>query len=349
MLKTIDDVSGYEIEITSDCNAACPLCARTERKYKHFGNESITLAEFKQIFSDPKTISGKAFDFCGVFGDPIVHPEFLDICKFVSDNGASRITISTNGGYNTIEWWKQLAKIPCLAVEFCIDGYEETNHLYRRNVVWNVVKRNLDAFVAEGGEAIWIYIPFAHNEHEIEIAKAYADRLNIKFKLRKSGRNLVNEGKTYAVKHKKQSDNITIKRSTVDKDRSVSELKKIKNTTNDNKEFLHEKSKTISCKHLNWKQLFIGADKRLYPCCYIYDYSQLIRNRDDLPNKFFRDNEPDWNNLLKHSVESILRTDSFVKLADAWSPYNEYFIRHCLNSCGDNASSRNISETVNKK
>ena len=66
-----------ELEITSDCNAACPGCARTLNKDKLEIN-SFSLTDLQRIFPT-QDYTGYEFKFCGVLGDPIVNPDFLDM------------------------------------------------------------------------------------------------------------------------------------------------------------------------------------------------------------------------------------------------------------------------------
>ena len=75
--NTIDE---YQLEITTYCNAACPQCPRNNNgsginphlKLEHLSRNVIDSAfpadlcgRLRQIF------------FCGSYGDPIMHPDFL--------------------------------------------------------------------------------------------------------------------------------------------------------------------------------------------------------------------------------------------------------------------------------
>jgi hypothetical protein len=65
-------------------------------------------------------------------------------------------------------------------VTFSIDGLEDTNHLYRRNVNWNLLIENVKSFIDAGGTAVWDYLIFKHNEHQIDQAKQYSIDLGFK-------------------------------------------------------------------------------------------------------------------------------------------------------------------------
>ena len=77
-------------------------------------------------------------------------------------------------------------------VIFAIDGLEDTNHLYRVNTNFNKIMENAKAFINAGGLARWDFIAFAHNEHQIEEAKALAEQMGfVKFRYKKSNRYVI--------------------------------------------------------------------------------------------------------------------------------------------------------------
>ena len=79
-----NSIDEYQLEITSYCNAACPQCPRNNNgegvnprmPLCHLSRDVIdrafpvdVCARLRQIF------------FCGSYGDPIMHPDFLDILR----------------------------------------------------------------------------------------------------------------------------------------------------------------------------------------------------------------------------------------------------------------------------
>ena len=78
------NIKKYELEITANCNAECPLCARTEMGLPLRGNKEITLENIKHIFPTRESCDGKEFKLCGVLGDPIINSECLEICEYLS-------------------------------------------------------------------------------------------------------------------------------------------------------------------------------------------------------------------------------------------------------------------------
>ena len=62
-----------------------------------------------------------------------------------------------------------------LTVVFGIDGDEETNHLYRKNVDWKTLQKNWRAYISSGGRAGWQFIVFKWNQHQITDIKKLSE------------------------------------------------------------------------------------------------------------------------------------------------------------------------------
>jgi hypothetical protein len=84
--------------------------------------------------------------------------------------------LHSNGSLRNTSWWTELAMLVGTNgyARFAIDGMEDTNAIYRRNTEWAKIMANARAFIAAGGRAEWDFIVFAHNEHQIEAARALA-------------------------------------------------------------------------------------------------------------------------------------------------------------------------------
>lgn len=167
-------IDEYQIEITSYCNAACPQCPRNLNGYginEHMPLVHLSRQVLNQTFDHDLCQRLRQIFFCGSYGDPIMHPDFLDILRdFRAKNPTLWLYFHTNGGVHDPEYWAEIANI--LAgygqVDFGIDGLEDTLHLYRRNVKYHKVIDNAQAFIRAGGRAQWNFIVFKHNEHQVE-------------------------------------------------------------------------------------------------------------------------------------------------------------------------------------
>ena len=186
----LNSIRTIMLDYTSKCNALCLRCARNiDGKYL---NKNMPLADmpwevFEKFFTE--TINSfDRIDYCGNFGDPILHPDLIkglqwlyanedhDKRKKIEDNRPGLlINIATNGGVNSPAWWKELAYTLNAStsdqpgqVTFGIDGLEDTNDLYRRQVSWKRLMENVEAFIGAGGQAIWQFIIFEHNAHQLK-------------------------------------------------------------------------------------------------------------------------------------------------------------------------------------
>lgn len=340
------DYNRIEIELSSDCNAACPLCVRTQVGMSHYGNNNISIDQFKRIFPDKAAIEGKQFLLVGVSGEPVVAPDFMPIVKYISKHNPAYIIINTNAGINSVQFWKELASVPHVEVEFSIDGHRETNHIYRVNVKWENIERNITAFSNAGGTGRWIFIPFKHNECEFNIAVNHAAELGFEFEKRSSGRNAIEIKKPITTKDRKTDNVHTI--SLPEVYTNTNNVSNINSAIQDYKtkrqtEKLRILKNTINCKHLSNKSLYISADLKLWHCCYMHDY-YIHANYKNVPTVF----PTNFNDLTQYSITDILQSDPYTKLQEYWDPDSNKFILKCLKSCGDNAAYKNTYEKIDK-
>ena len=160
-------IDEYQIEITSYCNAACPQCPRNQSGgavNPLLPLEHLDLNLLDKSFPTELVSRIRQIFFCGSYGDPIMHPEFLDICEmFRKKNPTVWLYIHTNGSVRTPEWWQKLAMIinGYGKIDFGIDGLSDTNHLYRRNTNFDKIIQNATAYINAGGKAQWNFIVFA--------------------------------------------------------------------------------------------------------------------------------------------------------------------------------------------
>jgi len=270
----------------------------------------ISLEQFKTWFSPEFLKKIRVLLFCGVHGDPCIAQDTLEITEYVVKNSPNtHILFNTNGGMRNPEWWSKLGNILKTKedhwVTFSIDGLEDTNHIYRRNVKWDKLMANVKAFIAAGGRAHWDYLIFKHNEHQIEEARQLAETLGfasfipkkalgvddgkdlypmgalnkegsldyiIEAPLDPKNRNLENYGKIGGV---------SAHPFTLDEYKKQKEKKLIQKYHKwsyeriyevlDNNKYLKENTCEIRCKSLreNTVEIFIDNYGNVLPCCYV--------------------------------------------------------------------------------
>ena len=194
------DIYYLHLEISNLCNAACPCCPRfnsnTPLPSKHLPLGYIDLKSFKEWFPPEILKRIRRLNFCGNHGDPGTNPDFPEIVEYCAEHSSyESFSFHTNGGMLNPSFWTKLAKA-CNKVKskervkpvFSIDGLEDTNHIYRRNVKWDKLMKNVKAFNEVRNPKVhttWDFLVFKHNEHQLEKARKLSMELrfkNIEFK-----------------------------------------------------------------------------------------------------------------------------------------------------------------------
>lgn len=341
----LDNIKKIELEITSNCNAACPGCARTQNP-DILEIHSLTLADIKRIFPTPEHIKNKQFKFCGVLGDPAFNSECVDMVEYFTSFGGY-CQLSTNGGIQNYEWWQRLGKLSNrtrkVDVVFCVDGHKETNHIYRVNTVFDVIERNMAAYAKAGGTGTWMFIVFDHNEHELSAAEKHAKSLGFKFATRTGMRNSIHDW--VAVVRKKTEGKVVKEKvvitTTGEKEHSkkeqVRELQEfIEKPTEEKKA---EVLNSIVCKLIHEGEIFIAADQTMWPCCFLWD--SYFKNKEDIRQKL-SDYSPGWNSLKTNTINEILANEWFDEtLTLSWDPNHNKHLDRCIRTCAKNKAYQN--------
>jgi MoaA/NifB/PqqE/SkfB family radical SAM enzyme len=256
-----DELYKIEIELTTKCQAHCPMCSRNFHglvENKNIKKIEWTVTDFKKIINQDVLDNVKVLSFCGSYGDPLVCKDLLDIIFYVKENSNVEIRINTNGSLHTPKWWKKLAEtLPKHVVVFGIDGFKNTHEKYRIGTNFDKIIENATAFIKAGGNAAGQFINFKHNEHEYNDLKNY---------LKNIGFNSV-----FKINPDRFRDNLfTVL------DSSGNRLYDLESTNEQVISFkdsdIHNIIKNqniidINCRSIKQKEIYIDAYKHLYPCC----------------------------------------------------------------------------------
>jgi MoaA/NifB/PqqE/SkfB family radical SAM enzyme len=199
--------------------------------------------------------------FCGTLGDPCASKLISGQLKVIRD-GKLNLNLHTNGSLRDTDWWDSLAKDfgDKLVVWFAIDGLEDTHTIYRQATNWNKIIENAKSFIDAGGNAIWQFIPFAHNEHQIRDCMKMAKALGFsKFEFVK---NALYYEKAYDYRTGQPMDIRPWSKHKQQWKRKGQILHKITGAVNKNK--VEKKN----CMHLALSSLFLNASGVITPCCY---------------------------------------------------------------------------------
>jgi MoaA/NifB/PqqE/SkfB family radical SAM enzyme len=252
MQMDLNNIAGFHIEPTNMCTLKCPGCARTrfiDQWPSHWKNHNIDAdALFKFLNID---LTNKKINFCGNYGDPIYHPEFINIIKEFKIRGAV-VTIVTNGSYRKPEWWQELCNLLTAhdRVIFSIDGIPENFTDYRVNADWSSIKSGIDVCVLSQAQIIWKYIPFKFNQNDINTARKLSLDLGMNF---------------FNVEYSDRFDNETnhLKPDNVMLGPRYTQQVNFKN---------HQIPTTIDSNCKNKREHYISAEGFYMPCCYIGDH-----------------------------------------------------------------------------
>jgi ribosomal protein L32 len=178
----LDKIAGFHLEPTNKCTLKCPRCARTkfidQFGMSHWQNTDLNLSDV-QNFLDID-LSGKNFNLCGNYGDPIYYDDLFDLVSWIKSKSAS-VIISTNGSYRTDVWWRTLSELLDQhdTVIFAVDGIPDNFTQYRINADWKSIETGMSILARTPIRTQWAYIPFAYNEHDIDQARVLSEYMGI--------------------------------------------------------------------------------------------------------------------------------------------------------------------------
>lgn len=327
------DITKVHLEITQRCQAACPMCDRNENgglDNRHITNAELSLEDCKRIF-DPEFIAQlNTMYMCGNLGDPIVARDTLEVFKYFRQHNPNIwLSMNTNAGAKDVDWWQELAQVFGRngAVIFSVDGLEDTNHLYRQNVVWSNVERNMQAFIAAGGRARWEFIIFGHNEHQTERAKELADLWGCeRFRLKKSGRFFTASSKpkdVHQARNRKgeQTQAIAKPSKTENINLALLKQKEIEKTYGSMKEYYN--SCNIKCKVAETKDIFITAEGLLMPCCWtagrMYKWWHSDYRAEQIWEHIDRAGGKGAIDVINNSLEDVMNGSLLKSIEQSWS------------------------------
>ena len=330
------DIRDVHLEISSLCNASCPWCPRTFWGYPYNGGypeTNLSLESAQLIFSRDFLKQLTSIRINGNFGDIVMNPAGADIVDyFFEHNPHLAVSVSTNGGARDRQFWTQLAQTPA-TVLFCIDGLEDTHHLYRQNTVWATVIRNAQIFIAAGGRAVWKMIRFDHNQHQIDQCRQLSQELGFAdFELIDDGRNTApvfdrNGQLTHVLGnytgprefkmlfHKKTTDTVLLEDIATDR----------------------MPYKSMACQTQILKSIYIAATGDVSPCCFTGFYPKTY-GRGQYHEAANAQLIPliAKNNALEHSLQECVEWFELVENSWKFETYQQGRLIICDDNCGQN-------------
>jgi MoaA/NifB/PqqE/SkfB family radical SAM enzyme len=358
----------FHLELTTKCNSACPICPRfiigTPVRTSNIELWEITIDHIKKWYSSEFIQKIGSMNICGNFGDPIVCKDLYEIVEYFHTNNKSmNIDIRTNGGAKPVEFWEKLGKLSKnskqkLRVVFSVDGLEDTNDLYRRNVKWDILDRNIRTFTDNGGFGVQEFLIFNHNEHQIEDVIQQNKDWKLEYITFKQAYGFEdwtsNKTRPFAVYDKDGNLEYTLKpsmkynNSTMEYDSDTSHIKEYIEIHDDkftskplpikyeNHEFLEsgEVSCLASTAHGGNLEVYVNSNGDVRPCCHT-GVEVDVDNHSDLSIQLRQILSPrDLFNLNTSNFETIFKLFD-QKFVDKWdSTHKDGRCIKCSLQCG---------------
>ena len=367
-------VKRLHIELSSRCNASCPACSRNYAGGPVVSDLELTdlsLEDIKRIVPVEIAKNLVSINYCGNVGDPGMAPDLIPILEYFREHSPNIVQqIRTNGGMRNEKFWIKLGEFfkkqpppknndlfSKAGVVFSVDGLEDTNHIYRRGVIWDKVWRHMNAYASTGAWGVWEWLVFEHNQHQVPEAREIARKLGLEFIIKnpmgfgeyedqKHGMTVYNKEGDYEytiwpANHKGEKKGPPY-------GNKVSFSYASKKSIPIMPEFARdlEKNSEIVCKSLvnkQYKEIYISANGYMLPCCFLggvfgqfhtsysrYQFNQMVH---EYGLEVF--------NLKDKSILDVINGEEFSKFfLDNWKKekIEDGKLLFCLEVCGEKSA-----------
>jgi len=268
-------IKWLQVENTTKCNAWCPGCGRNKDGYGLADNlviQDLDLDKFEQVLKQFTRL--QTVQFCGTYGDTAAAGNALDQIR-LAKRYVNHIQIHTHGGLRNTDWWTELAYILAGSehrVWFALDGLKGVHEIYRQGTDFDKAIENAQAFISAGGHAVWQFIPWAHNEHQMMDCLRLSQTM--KFKKFHVIRNV---RKDFHARDYKTGEPIDIQPWSQD-------------TANNKYEQSNRTVSWADCRHLTEPSVYLNANGQLSPCCFfnthraVDDFESLANIKIEIEN-----------------------------------------------------------------
>lgn len=340
------DVRVVHIELTTSCNAACPMCPRNiygGRDNPTLPPAELTLSDIQLILTPQFLRQLKLVYMCGNYGDPMVAKDTLPILQYLRDtNPPITLGFHTNGGARPEDWWRRLARVVTYC-RFGIDGLADTNAVYRRNTRWTTIMRSVRAFISAGGRAEWDFLVFRHNEHQVAEARELAKTMGFaSFNVKRTGRFFSPDSgqhiSNYPILNKEDQKVGTIEEPTLAHWRNPILQRLTTHLGGADGYVPYLNTTEIRCKVAAQKSLYLSAEGLVTPCCWLGSFYRLYRGKGNGTELLERiPAGKDALDARKHGLAAIVNGPVFQRIIpESWHRPSiaEGRLEHCARVCG---------------
>jgi MoaA/NifB/PqqE/SkfB family radical SAM enzyme len=332
----IHEVREVHLELSTNCNASCPLCPRNYFGYPYnagYPDAELSLENIQTIFSPEFVSQLHCIRINGNLGDFMLAHDGISIVNyFRQHNPTAIIDISTNGSARNAKFWADLAQARP-RVFFALDGLADTHHLYRKDTQFDTVIKNAQTFINAGGHAVWKMVRFDHNQHQIDHCREMSQQLGFKeFELEDHGRDdgpvFDRNGTleyTIGSRHPKPKESVMFYLSR----QQYYGSKKMYFSEQSPRSHMNCKTKGPD------KTIYVAANGEVYPCCwtgfYPRTYDHTLRHGNDRIKELLGEFD---NNALNRPLAECLAW--FKQIERSWTAktLNEGLPHICNRECG---------------
>ena len=336
-------ITTLHLELTTKCNANCIQC------HRNMGGSDINpdlplcelfLDDIRRILPPEFLRTLQSVKICGSYGDALVARDTLDIFQYLrAANADLRLDFHTNGSGRDSSWWQALAECGVI-VTFAIDGLRDTNHLYRRGTSWDRIMDSVDSFVKHEGVAVWSFIAFEHNEHEIAEARQLCFALGFRrFLVKRTSRffrdGVMRSSVPVRVRNGEELYTIAPPITPTLQHRGVMQMAALLGSGEELEQELAET--VISCKALEEGSIYINSQGLMFPCCYlgaIYPRPGTTWNRDFVSLIKRLPTGAGMISLATNSIDDVLSCDLFTDIIPRSWEQGEQRLSTCAQTCG---------------
>jgi MoaA/NifB/PqqE/SkfB family radical SAM enzyme len=281
----------------------------------------MKLEQAKSIFNTEFLLQLKQILINGNYGDFVTAQDGLKIVEYFKQvNPKLQIEISTNASARP-NIWRRLGELG-VQVDFRIDGLQDTHKLYRQKTDFDAIIKNASEFISAGGYAVWMFILFDHNRHQVDQARKMASELGFReFRPIDHGRSVM----PVFSDDKKLSHVIGAYQDETDFDTLYGRRMKYHEINTS------EPNYNIDCYAKKRNEIYISASGEVYPCCWLgfYPMNNLNRPSNTQLRPLIKKNS-----ALEYGIEESIQW--FNEIEKTWSKdsVENGKLYECNRTCG---------------
>ena len=321
MTEYVSNPKKLQLEISSMCNALCLGCVRTDTFNFNQSKPFISKKNIVEVSTIVKLLSSslmstvETLEFCGTIDEPLMHPDFFEILESAFDiNPNYKIIIHTNASIRSTKDWARLATLlnkftTPHRVNFSIDGIGQTHEFYRQFTNYEKILENAQAFIDAGGNAVWQFLIFPWNTHQVDEASKISEQMKFNGFITRIDRSIVTGIGEEKIRNLKNENRTVTLIDEPTLDELLSSYVKINPVG-------------IACETKKESQYFVSYDSRLWPCCFIHNgFFQTSKSKTTfLKQRLFENYGEDFNDMTVKTIEEIVNSNFFKNdLVESWS------------------------------